>query len=97
MRHASVNAATAPATVSGKLTPDMPLKPRKRPGKAGESARAASQETCRHKLPIFRAWGAAERSPVAAADVSTEGESRQVMNVAWWGIFVLTEPESRVA
>ena len=26
-----------------------------------------SQETCRHKLPIFRAWGAVERKSVAAA------------------------------
>jgi len=32
-------------------------------GKVGEGARAASQETCRHKLPIYRAWGAGERNP----------------------------------
>lgn len=77
-----VNAETAPATVSGESAPNKPLTISiEILGKVGKDVRAASQETCHHKLPIFRAWGAAGRNPVAAADVSTGGEPRQVMQV----------------
>lgn len=46
-------------------------------GKAERNARAASQETCHHKLPISRAWGAEEREVVAAADVSIGGKTHR--------------------
>jgi hypothetical protein len=48
-------------------------------GRSEKNVGAASQETCRHKLPISRAWGTVERNPAAAADVSTWWMSRQIM------------------
>ena len=38
-------------------------------GRSETSARAASQETCRHMSPIFRTGRAAERTTVVATDV----------------------------
>ena len=63
-------AEAAPATVSGELSPNEPLiaVPLIANGKAGESVRAASQETCRHMSPIVRAGRAEERTPVVATD-----------------------------
>ena len=67
----------APATVSGKFSPlkatDWPLQIQNRIaqgsfGKAGESVRAASQETCRLMSPIVRAGRAEERTTVVATD-----------------------------
>ena len=68
-----VEAAAAPATVSGKFLPNVPLAANSAAGKAERNARAASQETFRRESPILHAGRLVERLPVAATDVQPKG------------------------